>query len=205
MTVTSACTRHTVGFSRPSVSQQYTSPEIIITYVSSTYKFVEVTIVNLISFPARPSTFVTAMTNFPIETAQIVALWMECIFYGQYNPFTFPIAATNILRPLGIFLVTFSLCMRILLFMRNLRQSSKGTIGPSPIKWNMILVALAMFVFASFDVAFGLCHNIDAFVYYTGPGGATAEFSLVSNWVNVMKSADFVAQTTIGDAILVCS
>lgn len=94
--------------------------------------------------------------------------------------------------------------MRILLFMRNLRQS-KGNVGAAPIKWNMILVALAMFVFASLDVAFGLRHNLDAFVYYTGSGGATAEFSLVSSWVNVMKSADFVAQTTIGDAILVCS
>lgn len=52
-------------------------------------------------------------------------------------------------------------------------------------------------------MAFGLRHNLDAFVYYTGPGGATAEFGDISYWVNVMKSADYVAQTAIGDAILV--
>ena len=52
-------------------------------------------------------------------------------------------------------------------------------------------------------MAFGLRHNLDAFVFYTGPGGATAEFGDISYWVNVMKSADYVAQTAIGDAILV--
>lgn len=46
-------------------------------------------------------------------------------------------------------------------------------------------------------------HNINAFVYYKGPGGASAEFGIVSYWVNVMKTADYVAQTAIGDAILV--
>lgn len=108
--------------------------------------------------------------------------------------------------PSGVFLVTFSLCMHILLFKSNGFPSSsahKKLVSSPPIKWNMVLVALAMFVLATLDVAFGLRHNLDAFVYYTGSGGAIAEFSLVSNWVNVMKSADFLAQTAIGDAMLV--
>lgn len=67
----------------------------------------------------------------------------------------------------------------------------------------MVFVALAMFTLATLDVVFGLLHNLEAFVYYTGPGGPTAEFGLVSNWVNVMKSVDFVVQTAIGDAMLV--
>lgn len=68
----------------------------------------------------------------------------------------------------------------------------------------MVLVAIAMCAFATLDVAFGLIHNLDAFIYYTGSGGPIAEFSLISNWVNVMKSADYFAQTAIGDAMLVC-
>jgi len=60
-----------------------------------------------------------------------------------------------------------------------------------------------MFTFATLDVAFGLRHNLDAFVYYTGPGGAKEEFENISYWVNVMKTADYVAQTCVGDAILI--
>ena len=73
----------------------------------------------------------------------------------------------------------------------------------APYKYNMIIVALLMFLFATLDVAFGLRHNLDAFIYYTGPGGPKAEFAIISYWVNVMKSADYVAQTFIGDGMLV--
>ena len=75
----------------------------------------------------------------------------------------------------------------------------------APYKYNMIIVALLMFLFATLDVAFGLRHNLDAFIYYTGPGGPKAEFAIISYWVNVMKSADYVAQTFIGDGMLVSS
>ena len=94
----------------------------------------------------------------------------------------------------GIFLVTFGMCMNVLLL-----RKPRGT----PYKYNMIIVALLMFVFATLDVAFGLRHNLDAFIYYTGPGGAKGEFGIISYWVNVMKSADYVAQTFIGDGMLV--
>lgn len=46
-------------------------------------------------------------------------------------------------------------------------------------------------------------HCIDAFVFYKGPGGAAEEFGNISYWVNVIKTADYVAQTAIGDSILV--
>lgn len=52
-------------------------------------------------------------------------------------------------------------------------------------------------------VTFGLLHNLEALVFYQGPGGATARFEQISYWVNVMKTADYVAQTAIGDGILV--
>lgn len=86
------------------------------------------------------------------------------------------------------------MCMRALL--------SKRTANAS-IKYHMVLVSLLMFTFATLDVAFGLRHNLEAFIYYKGPGGAIGEFGIESNWVNVMKTADYVAQTAIGDGILV--
>lgn len=86
----------------------------------------------------------------------------------------------------------------------------------------MLVVALLMFMFGTFDgahttcfrpsssvlrghflVAFGLRHNLDAFIYYHGTGGAAEEFQDIGYWVNIMKTVDFVAQTAIGDSILV--
>ena len=52
-------------------------------------------------------------------------------------------------------------------------------------------------------VAFGLKHNLDAFIFYRGPGGADEEFKNIRYWVNIMKTVDYVAQTAIGDAVLV--
>ena len=52
-------------------------------------------------------------------------------------------------------------------------------------------------------MAFGLRHILDAFVFYTGQGGPAEELDDISYWINVMKAADYVAQTAIGDAILV--
>ncbi|TFY75789.1 hypothetical protein EWM64_g8225 [Hericium alpestre] len=49
----------------------------------------------------------------------------------------------------------------------------------------------------------GLLHLLDAFVFYQGPGGASAKLLNISNWVSVMKTADYCAQTTIADGMLV--
>ncbi|KAH9915070.1 uncharacterized protein B0H18DRAFT_959469 [Fomitopsis serialis] len=50
-----------------------------------------------------------------------------------------------------------------------------------------MLVAIAFFVFGTCDVSFNLYHNLIAFIFYTGPGGADAEFDRLSTWVNVMQ------------------
>ena len=44
---------------------------------------------------------------------------------------------------------------------------------------------------------------LDAFVFYKGPGGPIEELGNTSYWVNVMKTVDYVAETAVGDAILV--
>ncbi|PPQ84944.1 hypothetical protein CVT25_004457 [Psilocybe cyanescens] len=64
----------------------------------------------------------------------------------------------------------------------------------------MLVAALLMFLFASLDVAFHLRHNLEAFVYFDVHPIET--FEQTSNWINVMKMACYVAQTFIGDSIL---
>ena len=91
--------------------------------------------------------------------------------------------------------MTFVACLRVLLF-SNGRLKSIRTLN-----YPMVVAALLMFVFGSLDVAFGLRHNIDAFVSIGDPDKVFAD---ISNWINVMKMVDYVAQTFIGDAILVC-
>lgn len=98
---------------------------------------------------------------FPVAEAQIVALFMEAVAYGVY-------------------LVTAGLCARALLGGHRRQRGARR-------RWPLAAVAGAMALFATLDVAFGLRHNLDAFVFYSGPGGADAEFEDISYWVNVMK------------------
>ncbi|KAH7882665.1 hypothetical protein F5I97DRAFT_1931275 [Phlebopus sp. FC_14] len=116
--------------------------------------------------------------DFPITTAQIVGLFMECILYGVH-------------------LVTLAQCLRSLLW-SDAENSFKRKIN-----WRMLTVALLMGLFATLDVALGLRHNLDAFVYYTGPDGAAAEFASISNWVNVLETAVYVVQSMVGDGMLI--
>ncbi|KAH7882637.1 hypothetical protein F5I97DRAFT_1931248 [Phlebopus sp. FC_14] len=125
-----------------------------------------------------PQQDTTTMAAFPVTTAQIVALFMECILYGVH-------------------LVTLAQCLRSLLW-SDVENRLKRKIN-----WRMLTVALLMGLIATLDVAFGLRHNLDAFVYYTGPGGPTTEFAMISNWVNVMKTVDYIVQNIIGDGMLI--
>ena len=99
--------------------------------------------------------------SFPVAEAQIVALFMEAVAYG-------------------IYLVTLGLCARALAWGRAGERRAR-------FNWPLVAVALAMFVFATLDVAFGLRHVLDAFIFYHGSGGPDAEFEDISYWVNVMK------------------
>ncbi|PFH53622.1 hypothetical protein AMATHDRAFT_73422 [Amanita thiersii Skay4041] len=121
--------------------------------------------------PSFPHLVGKSNASFPVDTAQIVALFME-----------------------RVFLVTFFHCLRILLS-TDIRLKR-----PREINWMMLIAALLMFIFASLDVAFGLRHNIEAFIYFQGD--PVQNFADISNWVNVMKMGNFVAQTFVGDAIL---
>ena len=99
----------------------------------------------------------------------------------------------------GMVLITVAYGLRVLLWSRDGHLKSRASIN-----WVMVGATLAMFTIATMEMAFGFQHNLQAFILYTGPGGPNAEFNHISNWVNVMKTVDYVAQTFIGDAIMVC-
>lgn len=153
--------------------------------------------------------------KFPIDAAQIVGLFMASVFYGYVDytpvllPFDDPFISQYILQHivgldmlilmdqthLGIFLITFVSCVRVLVL---LDRRWKPT---SEINFKMLVAAILMFIFASMDVAFGLRHNIEAFIYFDGD--PIVQFNNTSDWINVMKMVNYVAQTFIGDCILV--
>ncbi|KAJ8502545.1 hypothetical protein ONZ45_g11651 [Pleurotus djamor] len=113
--------------------------------------------------------------KFPIDTAQIVALFLESVLYGVY-------------------LVTFIACIKVLLWYNGRLKSWPA------LNKGMFIAALAMFIFASMDVGFGLNNNIEAFVRFVGD--PEDHFNDIGEWTNVMKMANYVAQTFVGDAIL---
>jgi hypothetical protein len=106
------------------------------------------------------------MPAFPVDEAQLLSLFFESVAYGVY-------------------LVTFGMCIRALLW------SSVPEKGSRPVKWPSVIMAGAMFVCATLDTVFNLRHNLDAFVFYKGGGGAIQEFEHMSYWVNVGQVCSF--------------
>ncbi|EGO28969.1 hypothetical protein SERLADRAFT_456273 [Serpula lacrymans var. lacrymans S7.9] len=101
--------------------------------------------------------------------------YLKCIFYG-------------------IYLVTLVQCLFALLW-----SDSKQAMEPK-IRWRLLVVAILLFIIATLDIACSLRFNIVAIVYYTGPGGPAA---LEGDWLNIMKSVNYVMQTWIGGALLI--
>lgn len=54
-------------------------------------------------------------------------------------------------------------------------------------QWTLLVVACCMFVLGSFSISILFKINHDAFVTYTGPGGADARLSEINDWVNPAK------------------
>ena len=100
----------------------------------------------------------------------------------------------------GMTIITVAYGLRILLWSHDGYLKSKAHVN-----WIMVGTAIAMFTIATMEMVFGLQHNLQAFVYYTGPGGPEGEFAQFSNWVNVIHIADYVVQACIGDGIMVCT
>lgn len=106
----------------------------------------------------------TTNASNAISEAQLIALFVECILYG-------------------VFLVSLGHCLRALLFIRE--DVHQGLKIRTNINWKLFVIALLLCLFATLDIAFGLRHCLDAFIYYDGP--AEEEFNDSANWVSVMK------------------
>ena len=133
---------------------------------------------------------------FPVDVAQLVALFLESIFYGErllWYVLTLHVSDSRTFV-LGIYLVSFGMCMYLMLVNPRSRQGKRIV---------FLVVALLLFVFATLDVAIQLRHVLYAFIWYTGPGGAIGELSDLSYWLNAMKSVTYNAQTSIADGMLV--
>ena len=116
------------------------------------------------------------MTAFPVDEAQMISLFAETVVYG-------------------IYLVTLGMCIRALFWGNHGRKRCYN--------WPLIIVAASMFLFATFDITFGLRHNLDAFIFYKGSGGANGEFEHISYWVNVMKVCSLLRSRTMS-SLIVC-
>jgi hypothetical protein len=101
------------------------------------------------------------MPPLSISEAKILELWLGAIF-------------------VGLFLVTFFLCMRALLFDDDSLKKKEH------IHWPMLAVALLIFFFVISGSILLLVRNIKAFVFYTGPGGSEVEFKEVSSILNIL-------------------
>ena len=122
---------------------------------------------------------------------------MQCITYGTCsNRHNLDVSVSE--STAGMVLITVAYGLRVLLWSHEGHLKRKKDIS-----WIMVGTTIAMFTIATLEMAFGLLHMLQAFIWYPGPGGAIDEFEDISNWVNVMRTADYILQTFIGDGIMV--
>ena len=90
--------------------------------------------------------------------------------------------------PIGLYLVSFGMCIYALLFSNR-----------PPSRW-LLLIALSLFIVATVDEMLQFVHVLNAFVWSRN---AIDELSDISYWVNGTKALTFTLQVMIGDGILV--
>jgi hypothetical protein len=100
--------------------------------------------------------------SFPITEAELTGSFTESVLWGFH-------------------IVTLGFCMQTLLRSKNQWKSSRD------INWPMVAVSLALFINASFDVLLGFYHTLLAFVFFQGEGGATGEYTDISEWINIAR------------------
>jgi capsule polysaccharide modification protein KpsS len=65
----------------------------------------------------------------------------------------------------------------------------------------MVMASVVMFIIATLYLTLHVQHCLEAYVWYQGP--PIDVFANVSSWISVVKSACYVAQTFVGDVLLV--
>ncbi|KAJ6447841.1 hypothetical protein C8R45DRAFT_1047206 [Mycena sanguinolenta] len=118
--------------------------------------------------------------SLSLSEAQLLGNWFETLTYGMYS-------------------VTCGFCARKLLCIGPEDRWRR----PSEIRWLILSVGTTLFVVATFDVVIGLLHNLQAFAFYTGGGGAAQELSDISGWINMARTVAQVLQMILGDFVLI--
>lgn len=100
------------------------------------------------------------MSNFGVDAAQLVALFMESAAWGMQC-------------------VTLTMCIYTLV--------SKSRDSKRPVNLSLLAYALVLFALGTIDIGLAVYRNLQAFVYYQGQGGATAIFGQISDYVTVLR------------------
>ncbi|KAJ7337694.1 hypothetical protein DFH08DRAFT_616586, partial [Mycena albidolilacea] len=98
----------------------------------------------------------------------------------------------------GIYLVTLGIAGRLLLTTESGQWKRR-----SEIKWIIVVVSALLFVNGTLDHIVAEIQLVQAFVLYTGPGGAEHILKHGSGWQTMTKSFCVPFQTLLGDGILI--
>ncbi|KAF7325060.1 Carboxylic ester hydrolase [Mycena kentingensis (nom. inval.)] len=98
----------------------------------------------------------------------------------------------------GIYIVTMGFAGKTLLTLPNGAWRT-----PREINWVLAVVFVVLYAVDTLDLVLVLVQAMDAFVFYTGPGGPATVFQRGSAWITMTKTACVGTQSIIGDAILI--
>ncbi|KAI0060439.1 hypothetical protein BV25DRAFT_1917786 [Artomyces pyxidatus] len=115
------------------------------------------------------------MENIPIDIAVLSGVLVTGMLYGVH-------------------LVTFGKVLWVLFSKTHSRQSGRV---------HLMIATLLLFAVGTAYIAVTFRHVLDAFVWYTGPGGPTGQLTQISNKVLNMVSILYIVQTSLGDGMLI--
>ncbi|KAF7335787.1 Carboxylic ester hydrolase [Mycena venus] len=119
------------------------------------------------------------MSSLSLPAAELIAQTLGCILFGVY-------------------LVTLGIAARLLLTMESGKLKRR-----SAINWTIVIVSIVIFVNATLNLVVSTIAIVQAFVLYTGPGGAEHVFMNGSGWQTIVKSFTVPFQSLVGDSILI--
>ncbi|KAF7362710.1 Carboxylic ester hydrolase [Mycena venus] len=95
-------------------------------------------------------------------------------------------------------LVTLGIAGRLLLTTESGKLKRR-----SAINWIIVVVSIVLFVNGTLNLVVSTITVVQAFVLYTGPGGAEHIFTHGSGWQTIVKSFNVPFQSLVGDGILI--
>ncbi|KAJ7274342.1 hypothetical protein B0H12DRAFT_1228096 [Mycena haematopus] len=126
------------------------------------------------------------MAGVQAHTARLIALFISCVLYG-------------------ILLTTFISCLRSLLFSASQKFQLKAR---HEIKWPIVAATIGMFIVSTFSAVVSMKDVVDAFIDYTGPGGALAYYTGSTSaaelgWTHWIPAVEDSLQVILGDGLLI--